>query len=181
MPDWRLIKGYYYPYRINEDGKVEVQRNNKWYPVSPYVWRRKDCMYGDLMIHMRRADGGRTHKRVKHLMAQAFYGKSGPGVMVSLKNGAITDCSLTNIEFTDRKKAAERAGRASFRTSIEKVDRDGNVVALYSSMAEAARENFVSRKSIWMRCKGKVKNPYDLDGYDYRYECKKKKGPKKHV
>lgn len=179
MPNWKPIRGYLYPYRANEDGRIEIFRDGKWRYVSPYVWRKKGSTYGVLMVHMWLKDGHRTNYKVKNVVARAFYGNKVDGMDVGLRNGLTTDCSLSNIILQTRSEVGKKGGGPN-RRAVEKVDPDGNVVALYSSVTEAATANFAHRKSILRRCQGKAKNPYSLDGYNYRYEDeKKKRRPKK--
>lgn len=63
---------------------------------------------------------------------------------------------------------------ANRRKAVMKVDQAGQVVAIYSSGREAAKKNYISQNAIWARCAGKVKDPYRLDGYDYRYETSRR-------
>ena len=53
---------------------------------------------------------------------------------------------------------------------VVKVDRDGRILAEYRSAREAARKNYLSTNTVVNRCLGKVKEPYRLDGCDYKYK-----------
>ena len=106
---------------------------------------------------------------VKGLMIDAFFGGRKDGEVYMHRNGSFQDCSVFNLVKTTEKDVGKKSGGAS-RKAVEKVDRDGNVVALYASTVEAAKANYISRKSIWMRCTNRVQDPYLLDGYNYRYE-----------
>lgn len=61
-------------------------------------------------------------------------------------------------------------GALSSRRPVEKVDMNGAVVEVYSSARAAARANHMSYQTVLDRCNGKVKNPYTLDGHNYRFE-----------
>jgi len=63
-----------------------------------------------------------------------------------------------------------------------KIDKAGNIVALYRSAREAAEKEFISHNSISTRCLNQVKHPYRLTGYNYQYEStygQQKRGRKK--
>ena len=65
----------------------------------------------------------------------------------------------------------ERGGNHGnhFTRPIEKVSRNGRVVATYKSVSEAAEMNNLSRNSVSDHCRGKVKG-YTKGGYKYRYK-----------
>lgn len=52
---------------------------------------------------------------------------------------------------------------------ILKVDQEGNVVARYPSIRQAALANFTLPGSITRRCDGLVKKEYTFDGCTFRY------------
>jgi len=56
-----------------------------------------------------------------------------------------------------------------FMRPIEKVARNGRVVATYKSVSEAAEMNNISQKAINDHCRGNVKG-YSKAGYKYRYK-----------
>ena len=55
------------------------------------------------------------------------------------------------------------------RKPVAKVDRGGNIVEIYPSGRDAAKENYISQNSIWARCHNQVQDPFRLDGYNYQY------------
>ena len=65
----------------------------------------------------------------------------------------------------------ERGGNHGnhFTRPIEKVSRNGRVVATYKSVSEAAEMNNLSHNSVSDHCRGKVKG-YTKGGYKYRYK-----------
>lgn len=160
---WVAIEGYYYPYRINEDGDIQKFDRERWIPLKATMGvRRAEVM-------LRKADGGRTKQPVVRLMANAFLGGQRPGYAIIHKNGVRMDNSLNNLKVVERKEAGKYSG-CSRRRSVEKIDRDGNVVALYKSIREAAKANYVGSSSVSDRCRGKVKDPFDYIGFSFRYE-----------
>lgn len=178
---WKPINCYFWPYRINDMGEVQrLNHMDEWVPVNSFVKRDRDHKGGSgrLCIRVKLANGKWANVFVKNLMIDAFFGGKKPGVVYTHRNGAVSDCSVYNLVPSTEKEVAKRVGGAS-RRSVEKVDKQGRVVALYASVTEAAEKNFMHRKSIWMRCTNQVRNPYLLDGYTYRYEEKRGGRPKK--
>lgn len=168
---WKQIDGYYWPYRINEDGRVEkLYPIGEWREVKACIKRSKGKKYGSLVVHMRTMDGRDVHVQVKRLMIDAFLGGRKPGKVYGLRNNTFADCSLANIYETTQSDIGKRNGGPN-RRCVEKIDREGNVIDLYSSITEAAKKNFICRKSVQARCAGRIKgDPFALDGFSYRYE-----------
>lgn len=177
---WKPIDGYFWPYRINEEGEVQrLTDSGEWIPMTPILARStKSHPYGRLVVNLKKADGRFQNTLVKTLMVDAFLGGKKPGICYVLKNGMQTDCSLNNITVATPTQIGKAHG-GGLRRSIEKVDQDGNVVELYPSIMEAARKNYISRKSILIRCQNKVQDPYRLDGFTYRYEERSPRRSKK--
>lgn len=165
---WKLIEGYFWRYRINEEGQVEREvRPDVWRPIASYLNNPRK----QLRVHLKRKDGKRVNVTVKRLMANAFFGDLEPGQCLTVKNRMVTDCSLSNLKILTIYENGKRLGGGG-RRSVEKVDRDGNVIDLYKSITEAAKKNFISRKSVYIRCAKKMRgDPFELTGYSFQYEC----------
>ena len=168
---WRYIEGYRWPYRINEEAQIERQHDDgTWTPLKPYIkWVYKQQSGGKLYIAMQTPDKKRKEVTVKGLMIDAFLGGRKKGVMYGFRNESFQDCSLRNLYRITQKDINDRVGHQR-RKPVVKVDRKGNVVEFYSSVREAAKKNYASPKYIQNRCKRRVKDRYDADGYTYRYE-----------
>lgn len=172
---WKQIDGYFWPYRINEEGEVQrLTDSGKWTPIKAFLSRNKSHPHGRLVVNLKKTDGRFQNTLVKKLMVDAFLGGGKPGVCYILKNDMLADCSLNNIAISTPEQVGKKNGGGR-RRSIEKVDRDGNVVELYSSITEASRKNYISQKSILIRCQNKIQDPYRLDGFTYRYEERRTK------
>ena len=169
---WKTIDGYFYNYRINELANIEREvAPNEWRPLKPFLQRengRPNCR-SRLCVRFKTTDGKWKNVIVKNLMVDAFFGGRKPGEVYIHRNGSVQDCTVYNLVKGTQKDVGERTGGAS-RRSVEKVDKYGQVVALYPSTLEAAKANYMSRKAIWMRCTNKVRDPFKLNGYTYRYE-----------
>lgn len=162
---WIDIPGYKWPYRINEEGQVEKQLpDGTWVKLKPYLsGRNRVC------VKMRTADDRKVDMPLVWLMADAFMQGRRPGYGIVHKNGSKYDCGLNNLRYATLAECGKMSS-ANRRRPVLKLDRSGHVVAIYKSAAEAAAKNFLSKTAIWNRCVGKVKDPYALDGYNYRYE-----------
>lgn len=166
---WKVLNGYFWPYRVNEDARVERQLDcGRWRVVTPFL----DKLNRRYMVHVKGADGRRRNVPLKHLVAEAFMPGYHPGIPIGFRNEMVTDCSLCNLYITSQKENGHRNG-GNGRKAVEKIDRNGAVVNIYASISEAAKKNFISRKSVYYRCTGQMKqhDPFAaLGGYSFRYE-----------
>ena len=60
--------------------------------------------------------------------------------------------------------------RTDRRKCVVKVSKSGEEVEIYRSAREAAKQNNMSYQTVLDRCHNKVKKPFALDGYTYRFE-----------
>lgn len=166
MVTWKEIKGYRWLYRINEEACVQKQLDNGgWYTLKPYMGSGRSRA----MVKMRTLANKPIEVQLVWLMADAFLGGRRPGYAIIHRNGQKLDCAVENLAFMPQSECG-RLSRQSRRKAVMKIDQRGNVVAIYASGREAAKKNFISQNSIWARCNGMVKDPFRLDGHDYRYE-----------
>lgn len=164
---WKLLEGYKYPYRVSDEGEVQKRLpNGSWKTLKPYPYS------GQYRVHLWLPDGSWKRVQVSKLVVDNFMGGTPPGMLRVHKNGMKRDNAVENIEFVSRAKAAQRHRPGNSRTVL-KVDRSGEVVAIYRSTVEAARKNHISQAAIGKRCLGLIEDPFRLDGYNYVYECKK--------
>lgn len=171
---WKDIDGYKYQYKISDMADIIKfdPTKNKWVEIETFRnWNR-------LYVTLAGLDGRRHSVCVANLMADAFMGGKKPGECVTYKNGSRMDCCLYNLQKMTRSDACKKS-RYAKRRSVCKVDRYGNIVEVYSSLAEAAEKNFISYSALQNRLYGKVKDPYRLDGFNYVYE--EKMGRRKNV
>jgi len=103
------------------------------------------------------------------------------GYAIIHKDGMKLNNAIWNLEFKPRKDVGKLSCH-SRRKAVVKIDKAGNIVALYRSAREAAEKEFISHNSISTRCLNQVKHPYRLTGYNYQYEStygQQKRGRKK--
>lgn len=110
------------------------------------------------MVKMRSKDNRKIEVPLVWLMADAFMGGQRPGYGIVHRNGAKLDCALENLKFMPLRECGRLSCR-SRRRAVEKIDRNGQIVAIYASAREASRKNFISQNSIWARINGRSERP----------------------
>jgi len=163
---WKAIEGYKWPYRINEEAVVQKFYQGKWVQLKPYLGSTR------ARVKMRTKDNKRVDVPLVWLMADAFMGGRRPGICITHKNGSKLDCALCNLQFSTHAAAGKISG-GSRRRAVLKINRKGEVVDIYPSVVEASRRNHLSRTAVWHRCTNKVKDPFELDGFNYQYDQRK--------
>lgn len=158
------ISGYAKEYRINEEGVVESKRRNgEWKEVQARVER------SSLQIKLYRADGTRHSLAVKSLMRDCFLGGKKLGYRLTNANGMISDCSIYNLKWVKQSELHKIHGRKS-RKPVVKLDKFGGILAYYSSMHEAASENYVSVAAVSRRCNNAIKDPFRYLDFTFKFE-----------
>lgn len=164
---WKDIKGYEGRYQVSYEGKIRsIYKNGKTRELTPYI---KNHGRKILQIGLSK-NGVKKEIPVHTIVAQAFIGEPKAGQVVYHKNGLIRDNWASNLEYIDRKTLGEMTGPGSRRKSVAKINADGEIVAVYTSARQAAKENFMSYQTIVDRCNRKVKSPFAPDGYAYAWE-----------
>ena len=163
---WKPITGYRYPYRISELAEVERKsKTGKWIRLKAY---REERRYG---INMAIFPKGHRFVSLSSLMEGRWVPKRKTGETYRHKNGLRHDYSAENLEICTQKEMAKRQNGPG-RRAVFKIDQDGNVLEVYRSVSEAARENHMDRGTVHRRCSGKIKRPFDLTGFSFQYEDK---------
>ena len=177
---WRDIPGYDGAYQISGEGQV---RSWRWRgdqfmqePKIPRQYMRKPRCGGrrSARRYVKLTDGQGRGKEVAviRLMVLTWFGGYPPGKVAYHKNGDLTDHCYTNIGFATPRELGRMTGGKSRRRSVAKVNAAGEVVAFYPSARKAAKANHMSYQTVLDRCNGKVKKPFALDGYTYRFDDK---------
>lgn len=165
---WKMIDGYFWPYRINEEAVIERQLDSgRWKEIKKGInWKTRQ-----VYVRLKDKNGVRRRVYVKRLMADIFLGGYKKGMVLSNRDGMTSDVSLNNLVWETQHSIGKRYGGGG-RRSVEKIDREGNVIDLYRSISEAAKKNFISRKSVYIRCHNKLKmeDPFLLLGFSFRFE-----------
>lgn len=161
---WVDIPGYKFRYQVSRDGEVRKQLpDGTWMILSQFIaGKNRVC------VKMKTPDGKKHNVPVVWLVADAFLGGRRPGFNLIHKNGQKFDCGADNLKFVTKSECARLATKT--RKPVFKLDINCEVVAVYPSVIEAARANYISKSAVCARCMGQVKDPYRLDGFNYKYE-----------
>ena len=163
------IDGLLYDYRISTLGRVaKVLPNGKRFLLK-HTYDRKACHYS---VGLKLKNGLIAHKTITSLMGLTFL-EPKEGYVFTTKNNIQTDMRLSNITQMQTKDVVTRTNKAK-RKTIFKIDKQGNVVAIYKSTRECAFANNYSQQSISDRCAGQRNNILASDGYAYCYEDNEK-------
>ena len=163
------IDGLLYDYRISTLGRVAKVLPNGERFFLKHTYDRKACHY---TVGLKLKNGLIAHKTITSLMGLTFL-EPKEGYVFTTKNNIQTDMRLLNITQMKTKDIAARTNKGK-RKTIFKIDKQGNVVAIYKSTRECAFTNNYSQQSISDRCAGLRKNILASDGYAYCYEDNEK-------
>lgn len=177
MGEWRKIPGFT-GYEISRMGEIRSFRGRekgaiKDEPtmISPFRKRTKNgAQRGGRIVHMVADDGKKKLVSVISVMVMAWMNGGEPGKIPYHKNGDLTDDCLHNIAVATKKEVGKKTGGKGNRKPVQKIDRNGEVVEFYRSAREAGKKNYISETAILERCRGKVREPFRLDGFTYRYD-----------
>lgn len=185
---WRDIPGTDGKYQISSTGEVRhVWPSGLTTPLQPFAKprKRKDGKWiGSRICLKLRIDGKNSTRMLFSCLTSAWLGPPPPGMVYYHKNGVLSDNHLSNVGLIDKREMGRKSGPRSKRKSVEMVDPDGNVVALYNNAREAAEQNYMYVQGVIDRCENRIKKPFALIGYSFRWEdapsgrCKTRKGGK---
>lgn len=164
---WKELKGFRYPYRVSEEGEVQVNKKGEWQTLNVHLNRLKNTAvpYVSICVFPK---GSRKYS-ITALMEDVWLPVRKKCQRYIHKNGSGLDCSVYNIQ-VGTLADLNRKNKDQRRRVVEKIDRFGNVLEVYGSMKEAAQKNHFDKKSIEYRCKGKMKNEFKNYDFSFRYE-----------
>lgn len=167
---WKDIPGYDGRYQADKEGNIRrVFLSGKTKMMSQYHKRMSGSQR--LVVKLTK-DKKSKEEIVLSVIARTFLGPTPEGCVPYHKNGCQTENHLNNIAYISRRDLGKLTGSASSRQSVVKIDQNGEIVDVYSSAREAARQNYLSRQSVTDRCNGKCKSAFAPDGYAYAWEDK---------
>lgn len=173
MEIWKEIKGYYYRYRVSDMGRVQRLYKDGWRDMNPTRCKTgKKKQRGSIYVRFTVVPKKYEVNYVAHLVAKYFLGPKPKGTVIAHKDSTVTNCEASNLYYTTREQLGQRYGGCG-RKAVEKIDEHGNVLELYGSVSEASRKTHVCRRAVIMHCSGKLKEPFRLLPFTFRYEVTK--------
>lgn len=168
--EWRDVKGYEGIYQISTTGQV---RNRTRIMRTFAKQNKKNRRY----VTLTDADGTKRQYPVAKLMARTFLNQP-DGTAIYHKNGILSDDWIGNISFLPQSEIGKINGGRSRRRAVAKIDRLGEIVKIYPSVPQAAKDNYLSEQCVRDRCNGwqnrhgkivKLKSLFAPDEYAYAW------------
>lgn len=175
--EWRPVCGYEGKYEVSNMGRVrglDRVANRKTYPrfVKGVVLSQLTMPNGYASVCLR-SDGKQARFYVHRLVATAFIPSPTNLPEVNHKDERKSNNAVSNLEWCSRSYNLKYAGGASRRNSarkrpvVQKIN--GETVAVYESVSDAARALGVSPASV-SRCCRHVKNQTHIKGFEVSYK-----------
>lgn len=161
---WRDIPGYVGRYQISDKGRVRSLQFKGKVRISPLMMKTFQAADGNITVALTNENKQQYKYTIPRLMAVAWLGLPKDSELYAYcKNGDNTDFTLENIGIATR---AERCC-AVFRRPVRKVLREtGEIVAVYPSVTEAAKKNYMCYVNMMDCLHGRRKRPQK---YIYEY------------
>lgn len=158
---WKEIGGYKYPYRINQDGIVQVKHDGKWRTLE------QNCRhYGRAEVYLRQTNGLYRAVGVFRLLDKCFndgYAEKN-GLCVVPHDGDKGNTELNNIAYRTRLDMSR--GSLGNRKPVVRYDQNGNSTA-YKSCRDAAKASGIKPTTFSARLKNGTQDPR---GYRFEVE-----------
>lgn len=149
-------------YDVSNLGRV---RNSK---TKKVLTTRKT--HGSMIAYMKQ-NGKLVSRSVGKMVYEAFVGKIPDGYVIYHRNRVPEDCSLINLEVCKNNEFQKRYGKKRAKT-IVMVNKDGEIVDIFSDAYECAKKLFYSDKTIRRRCNGLFEN--SIGDFDIAWESDKR-------
>ena len=177
---WKDIEGYEGRYQVSNLGRVKAlprtveghNQHGKWTRTEPAKIMAQKLQNTDrYQVSLRDADGKRTTFYVHRLVAMAFVPGYFEGATVNHKNEDHHDNRADNLEWMTKEENNAygthnfRVGK-SLRMAVEMLTDEGEHVAYYDSMSEAAEKSGCPLSSIHRCCYGRQET---TNGYRFRF------------
>ena len=178
--EWRDIKGYEGRYQVSNLGRVKALRrtvsghnqHGEWTRTEPEQIMAQKLQNTDrLQVGLRDAEGKRKTFYVYRLVAEAFVPNPDNLPTVNHKNEDHHDNRAENLEWMTKAENnrygthIQRSGEA-LRMSVEMLTDEGQHVAYFDSMSEAAEKSGCPLSSIHRCCYGRQET---TNGYRFKF------------
>lgn len=168
--NWYNIPGYDGMYQVNTEGNIRSYNNGKHgIRKEPRLLNIYKGKRGAMCCTLRK-DGKRKTVYVSHIMAITFFGGIPKGKYVCHKNHDCTDNCLNNLIFRTKKEHYTERDFCYNRKPVLKIDKKGNIIDVYRSIAEAARKNYMDSDQMGKHVHNMLKNPLKFQDYIFCLE-----------
>ena len=159
LETWKDIPGYNGKYQADREGNIRrVFPSGKTRTMTPY---HKKMSGSQRLVVKLTKDGKSKEVILLQIIAKTFLGPAPKGCVPYHKNGCQSDNYVQNIAYIDKRKLGKLTGASSRRQPVAKIDQNGEIIDIYSSAREAARQNYMSYQTIIDRCNGKCKSAFE--------------------
>lgn len=176
---WKDIEGFEGYYQVSNLGRVKrVARitvrgngksNNAVYHIPERIKEPQTQTQGYLFVALYK-NGVYKEKRVNRLVAMAFIPNPENKSEVNHIDGNKNNNRVDNLEWVtdvENKRHAHKNGLMKpYKRPVQKIDENGNVIAEYESLKQAADENNSLKSGICVACKKGTKSC----GFYWRYK-----------
>ena len=171
---WKDVVGYEGKYQVSNFGKVRsidrIDASGKK-RKGRYL---KSCKDKDGYLYVCLSDGNVTTRKIHKLVAESFIGVCPTGYQVNHKDENKTNNRIENLEYVTAKQNINHGTAIKRRSekrgyTVCQLSKNGNVVAKYRSLREAATNTGVDFRNIRRCCNGE-KYYKTAGGFIWRYE-----------
>ena len=161
---WADLHGFNGMYKISSLGRIMSDHGEGYRNITPQMNN-----YGQVQVQLNTTNSARKDD-LKNIMlgrtvAEHFIPNPNGYDHIRFKNGNPLDCRASNIEWTKMTDKMKEQYSAMFK-KVNKYDLDGNYIATYISIGEAAEKNYGSGSCIGQACR--TRKPYC--DFQWRYE-----------
>ncbi|WZL82656.1 NUMOD4 motif-containing HNH endonuclease [Vallitaleaceae bacterium 9-2] len=166
---WKDIKGYEGKYQASKDGQIR-----RIYKTREPRIMIQEIKNGKALVRLS-DQSGRKEFRVHRLIYETFKGTIPAGYSVRHVNLVKSENALWNLQLISAQELGRETGHKSRQKAVLKIDKKGEVVKIYRSARQCAKDNYVSYQTICDRCNFKgIKHSLFIGGYAYCWDDDKK-------
>lgn len=175
---WKDIDGYNGDYQISNFGNVKSLKNNKEKLIKPFF--TKSNKEGYLIVNLCK-NNKRKINLVHRLVAEAFIPNPNNFPMINHKdenklNNHVNNLEWCNSKYNNNYGTLRERMKEKLSYKVAKYDLNGNLIKIYNSAHEAAKENNIDQGGISLCCRkiavkkdGKIQRHLTYKGFKWEY------------